>query len=79
MNLVPVESPTSAEALINQLRCNSCHSGIFEPDNSKNVAPDLSHAGLRYKSSYLFEYLQNPRKVRNHIGAVRMPDFGFDP
>ncbi|MEQ9415903.1 MAG: c-type cytochrome [Cyclobacteriaceae bacterium] len=38
----------------------------------------MSRAGYRYKPEYIFSYLQNPTRVRNHIGLSRMPNFGFD-
>ena len=69
--------PQNGEELLDQLGCLSCHGGVSTSNTIKTKAPDLSHAGLRYQPAYLFQYLQNPERVRNHIGSTRMPDFGF--
>ena len=61
-----------------QLGCLNCHGGATSPNLLKTRAPGLSQAGHRYRPEYIFDYLLNPRKVRNHIGLSRMPDFGFD-
>ena len=42
------------------------------------MAPDLSHAGLRYRPAYIYTFLQSPKRVRYNIGAARMPGFHFD-
>lgn len=76
--VLPVNiEPKTPEELVDQLGCNSCHTGISFDNTTKLKAPDLSHASLRYQPAYLFYYLQNPSKVRNHIGSTRMPDFRF--
>lgn len=67
----------TGEELMSQLGCNTCHPGLPGENLLRTIAPDLSHAGLRYKPAYLFDYLQNPSKVRYHIGNARMPDFNF--
>jgi mono/diheme cytochrome c family protein len=66
---------TSAERLIQDLGCGSCHPGVPAPVEMREKAPDLRTAGLRYEPAYLFDFLQNPTRVRQHIGAARMPDF----
>ncbi len=66
-----------AEELIGQLGCYSCHSGLSLENTIMQKAPNLTRAGKRYRPGYLFNYLQNPTRVRNHIGVSRMPDFGF--
>ena len=76
--ILPINKhPQNAEELIDQLGCQSCHAGVSTSKTLKTKAPDLSHAGLQYQPNYLFNYLQNPERVRNHIGSARMPDFGF--
>src|SRR4026207_1366585 len=68
---------SEGHALLGELGCVQCH---FDPKISSSLrerTPDLSSAGLRYNSAYLFDYLQNPVKVRRHLGRARMPDFRF--
>ena len=40
-------------------------------------APDLSYSGLKYNEAFVYDYLKSPKKIRNHIGKSRMPDFGL--
>lgn len=68
----------SADQLIQELACASCHAGLPAEVEIRERTPDLSYAGLRYNSAYLFDYLQNPTRVRQHIGASRMPNFNFN-
>jgi len=68
----------TAEALLNDLACANCHDGITVESNIHDQAPNLSHAGLRYNPAHLFDYLQNPVKIRQHLGLARMPNFFFD-
>ncbi len=63
-----------AGPLIRELGCGGCHMGLGL-GTVVSQAPDLNFAGLRYRPEYLFDYLQNPTRVRHHIGASRMPDF----
>ncbi len=67
-----------AEQLSNELGCPSCHLGLERKIDLREKAPDLSHAGLRFNPAYLFDFLQNPTKVRQHLGRSRMPSFHFD-
>lgn len=69
--------PSTAQ-LMNDLACANCHPGLAFDSNIRDKTPDLSHAGRRYNPAYLFDYLQNPTRVRHHIGFSRMPDFFFD-
>ena len=71
------QNELTGETLLNELGCNTCHSGLPGNNELRQKAPDLRHAGLRYRPEYLFDYLLNPQKVRHHIGASRMPDFYF--
>ncbi|MFQ5706307.1 MAG: c-type cytochrome [bacterium] len=71
------QSQLTVEQLINDLACASCHPGFTIASEIREKTPDLSHAGLRYNPAYLFDYLQNPTKVRQHIGYSRMPNFNF--
>lgn len=75
---VVVALPQSPKEYIDQLGCLNCHGGSTIPNQLNGKAPDLSYAGARYQPAYLFEYLQNPSRVRNHIGISRMPDFKLD-
>lgn len=72
--VLPVAELTGAD-LIGKLGCNNCHSGLDGPNQVQNWAPDLSDAGLRYNPAYLYDFLQNPSKVRQHLGHTRMPNF----
>lgn len=73
-----ISAAESPKDYIDQLGCLNCHGGATLPSELKAKAPDLSGAGNRYKPEYIFNYLMNPTKVRNHIGLSRMPNFGFD-
>lgn len=64
-----------AERLISQLGCTNCHSTLKSETALNTKIPNLSYAGLRYNPSYLFDFLQNPQKIRRHIGPSRMPNF----
>ncbi|MFQ5628007.1 MAG: c-type cytochrome, partial [bacterium] len=55
-----------------------CHFGLDSTKDIHGKTPDLSFAGVRYNSAYLFEYLRNPTRVRLYLEAERMPDFRFD-
>lgn len=68
----------TAEKIIKELGCASCHFGLPEETSIRQKAPSLSHAGLRFNPAYLFDYLQDPSRVRHHIGLSRMPDFHLD-
>jgi len=68
----------TADQLLKDLACANCHSGLTVESDIQNQAPNLSHAGLRYHPAHLFDYLQNPAKIRQHLGLSRMPNFFFD-
>ena len=61
--------------LVNELGCGNCHSGVQTSQIIKNRSPDLNYSGLKYNEAYLFNYLESPQTVRNHIGKSRMPNF----
>jgi len=69
---------TPTEQLSNELGCPSCHLGLERKLDLREKTPDLSHSGLRFNPAYLFNYLLNPTKVRQHLGRSRMPNFHFD-
>ena len=75
---IAAEKKPTAEQLIRELACSGCHDGLPEKSDIQDKAPDLSHAGLRFNSAYLFDYLQNPTKIRQHVGFSRMPNFKLD-
>ncbi len=60
-----------------ELGCANCHSTLDLKNSLRERTVDLSAAGLRFNPAYLFQYLQNPGKVRHHLGRARMPDFRF--
>ena len=65
----------SNSGLAAELGCAYCHNDLPRQSALRELAPDLSAAGLRYRPAYLFEFLRNPVKVRQHLGRARMPDF----
>src|SRR4051812_27432029 len=65
--------------LCSELGCVYCHTDVRAPSKLRELTPDLSTAGLRYNPGYLFEYFQNPVRVRQHIGRARMPNFHLTP
>jgi mono/diheme cytochrome c family protein len=60
-----------------ELGCGNCHSGVSSSETIKIYAPDLNYAGSKYNAAFLYDYILNPKKIRQHIGRSRMPDFGF--
>ncbi|MFQ5639113.1 MAG: c-type cytochrome [bacterium] len=64
-----------AEKLFSELGCTVCHPGLPDKSDIIEKAPDLSHAGTRFSSAYLFDFLQNPKRVRFHIARAQMPNF----
>src|SRR5439155_5782333 len=63
------------EKLVSELGCIHCHTDLKAASTLRERTPDLSSAGLRYNPAYLFDYLQNPVRVRQHLRRARMPDF----
>lgn len=63
--------------LTTQIGCAQCHTELAPNPTMRELAPDLGSAGLRYQPAWLFEFLQNPARIRQHLGAARMPDFGL--
>jgi mono/diheme cytochrome c family protein len=72
------QDSSSAEQLLNDLACGSCHNGITVESDIREKAPDLSHAGLRFSPDHVYTFLQYPVKIRQHIGSSRMPNFFLD-
>src|SRR6185503_17637169 len=70
----------SVESLVAEPGCAHCHTDLkttspLSASTLRERTPDLSSAGLRYNPAYLFDYLQNPVPVRQHLGRARMPNF----
>ena len=63
------------KTLVGELGCASCHTELRLDTTLRERTPDLSSAGLRYRPAWLFEFLQHPVKVRQHLGLARMPGF----
>jgi len=61
--------------LVSQIGCSQCHTDLPQDSSLRELTPDLSSAGLRYQPAWLFDFLQNPTRVRHHIGNARMPAF----
>lgn len=64
--------------LASRIGCAQCHADLSPSPNFRETPPDLSAAGLRYQPAWLFAYLKNPARVRQHLGVARMPDFRLD-
>ena len=61
--------------LVSQIGCAQCHVDLPQNSAFRDAIPDLGSAGLRYQPAWLFEFLQNPSRVRHHLSAARMPTF----
>lgn len=73
-------APPAASAttdLLGALGCPACHTDLPSETDVRSKAPALDDAGERYRPAYLYDYLRAPRRVRRHLGATRMPDFGL--
>src|SRR5437762_3545589 len=69
--------PGPGFSLAAELGCAYCHRDLPVQNTLRELAPDLSAAGLRYPPAYLFDFLRHPVKVRQHLGRARMPDFNL--
>ena len=69
---------TRGAELASRIGCAQCHADLPPTPNFRELPPDLSAAGLRYQTAWMFDYLKNPVRVRQHLGVARMPDFGLD-
>lgn len=67
-----------AEELLRDLGCAGCHDGLPADTAIREKAPDLSQAGLRYRPDFLLGFLQYPVRIRQNMGASRMPSFFLD-
>ncbi len=76
--LCAAQGQPSAEQLLNDLACGSCHEGVSVETGILEKAPDLTEAGIRYAPDYVFNFLQYPVRIRQHIGLSRMPNFRLD-
>ena len=65
-------------ALIAELGCAVCHSGIPEDTPIRTRAPELGPSGPPLEAAFVFDYLDDPQVRRDDIGRSRMPDFGLD-
>jgi len=72
------QQESQIEKLISHLGCANCHTSLKIESKLREKIPNLSYAGLRYNPAYLFDFFQNPLKIRRHIGISRMVDFHFD-
>ena len=67
------QEPPTAEELLNDLACGSCHEGIDVESDILDKAADLSQAGLRYGPDHVFSYVRYPVTIRQYLGLSRMP------
>lgn len=72
------QTPPAPEQLLRELGCAGCHDGVPADSAIRDKAPDLSQAGLRFNPDYLLGFLQYPVRIRQNMGASRMPDFRLD-
>ena len=77
--LTPIQQKGSL--LISTLHCNACHyigpeleHGAGHGGGHAGVAPDLTNLGNKFRSGWLFEFLQKPHTIRPWL-KIRMPDF----
>lgn len=77
LSTVFAQSKIDAEDLINELGCGNCHLGAAKSTLIPLRAPDLSNAGLKYNSSFIYDYLKEPHSIRKNIGLSRMPNFNL--
>lgn len=81
--LWPAQAPATqldGAELLQDLGCGACHTGVPAADGRlAERAPALGSGAAAYPPDFLYSYLGEPRPVREHIGASRMPDFGLDP
>ncbi len=71
----PADAARPGVDLVGALGCPACHTDLEVTTTIREQAPTLEDAGARYLPGYLFSYLQEPGRVRRHIGAARMPRF----
>ena len=74
---VIAQTTIDPENLINELGCGNCHLGAEKSTLIPVRAPNLSNAGSKYNSSYIFDYLKAPHSIRKNIGLSRMPNFNL--
>ncbi len=72
------QSYATADQLLNDLACGSCHEGIDVQSDIRKKAPDLTAAGIRYSPDYIYSFVRYPVRIRRHIGVSRMPSFRLD-
>lgn len=65
--------------LVSEIGCAQCHQDLPPNAALRDSIPDLSSAGFRYQPAWIFEFLQNPTRVRHHLGRARMPGFALTP
>jgi mono/diheme cytochrome c family protein len=65
--------------LTSEIGCAQCHLDLPQNVTLRDFIPDLSSAGFRYQPAWIFEFLQNPTRVRHHLGRARMPGFALTP
>jgi len=72
-SLCSAQQTPTAEELLNDLACGSCHEGIDVESDILDKAADLSQAGLRYGPDYVYSYIMYPVKIRQYLRYSRMP------
>jgi len=74
-----VEYAADGEALLQELGCGACHGGLSGgAELIRSRAPSLDFSAVRYRPGFLFDYLENPTRVRPAIGSSRMPRYQLD-
>jgi len=70
-----VAAALRGKQLASAIGCAQCHADLPQNASFRQATPDLSSAGLRYQPAWIFEFVQNPSRVRQHLGRARMPAF----
>lgn len=76
----PVRTELSdGDALLEELGCAACHTGVGDAALIRSRAPALGRAASApLAAEFIFTYLERPTSRRTDIGRSRMPDFGLD-
>lgn len=62
-------------ALMKELGCGACHTGVPEGDAIREVAPPFGEGAAPLAPAYIFHYMADPQAVRPDIAPARMPRY----
>ena len=75
---VAAVAQSGGAALVAELGCVGCHSGLPEATPIGTRAPVLGPSGPPLEAAFVLSYLADPEPRQPDIGRSRMPDFGLD-